>query len=280
MELPDLAVLKVSLRDEGRTALLRFDHGKANEMGSAALADLAKLAAFLEAPDGPRALVTWSERTTSKGSPIFVSGADVTEREGWSPQRVKEHVRGQRQVLTSLRHAPVFHIGVVNGLALGWGTEYLLTCDWRIACDGASFGLPETGLGILPGAGGTSELWTHVGVPQALRLGMTGERIGADEALRIGLVQERVPDVAAGLARAAVLAEMVSRRSPTAVAAFKEATLASVGRPPSLRLEEEARAYEHCVDSGEAAIGRAHFKEVVAGATPPWGPRRSWQPLN
>jgi enoyl-CoA hydratase/carnithine racemase len=82
------------------------------------------------------------------------------------------------------------------------------------------------------------------------------------------------------LERARALAAMVHRRSPTAVAAFKRATLAGVGRPAALRTEEEARAYEHCVDTGEAAIGREHFKVVLAGQSPPWGPRRPWQPLN
>src|SRR5690606_32519387 len=121
------------------------------------------------------------------------------ERQGWPEDEVKAHVRRQRKILASLREAPVLHIAVVNGVALGWGTEFLLTADYRIACDEASFGLPETGLGIIPGAGGTSELWAHVGVPHALRLGMTGERIDAAEALRIGLVQERATDVDVGL---------------------------------------------------------------------------------
>jgi enoyl-CoA hydratase/carnithine racemase len=269
----DLAPLHVRVDDDGRVAWLRFDHGKANEMGTPALEALEKLVRMLEHPSGPVALVTWSERRSSKGTPIFVAGADVEERVGWSDERVKDHVRWQRRVLTSLRHAPVFHVVVASGVALGWGTEFLLTADWRIATDDASFGLPETGLGILPGAGGTADLWSEIGVAQALRLGMTGERLGAEEARRIGLVNEHVRDVSGGLERATALVEAVKKRSPTANAAFKRAVLRSVGEPEGARLRHEAVAYGHCVQTGEAAVGRAAFAEIRSGKTPPWGPR-------
>ncbi|MCB9684727.1 MAG: enoyl-CoA hydratase/isomerase family protein [Alphaproteobacteria bacterium] len=264
--------LKVTTEHQGRVVHLCFDHGKANEMGSAQLRELEALTAWL-AESGAVALVTTSRRVSSKGTPIFVAGANVTERVGWDEAKVKAHVRWQRSVLAGLAAAPVFHVAVVDGVALGWGTEYTLTADWVLACDGATFGLPETGLGILPGAGGTSELWARVGPNQALRLGMTGERIDADEAFRIGLAQERVATVEDGLRRAAALAELVTRRSPTAVAAFKRGVLASIGTDRAARTEIEARAYERCVDSGEAAIGRSSFDTVRAGGTPSWGPR-------
>ena len=126
----------------------------------------------------------------------------------------------------------------------------------------ASFGLPETGLGILPGAGGASELQALIGAAHTLRLGMTGERIDASEALRIGLVQETVADFSLGFERAASLCNMVSKKSPSALAAFKRGVLESLGEPAHVRVEHEARAYEHCVESGEAAIGRASFQTI------------------
>lgn len=265
-------VLQTRLRAGGAVLEIELDHGRANEMGSAALDDWERIARGIGATD-VRALVTHSRRTSRKGTPIFIAGADVTERVGWSDGEVKSHVRRQRRVLAELRRAPVFHVALVNGVALGWGTEFLICCDYRIAVDAARFGLPETGLGILPGAGGTSELWALIGVPQALRLGMTGERIDAEEALRIGLIQERASSLDAGMDRALALAALVGRRSPTAVAAFKRGVLDSVGRDPLARAEREARAYEHCVDSGEAAIGRANFKSILKGEAVAWGPR-------
>ena len=257
------------LQVDGRVARLRFEHGKANEMGTPQLDELEQLAEWLEG--GPvAAMVTWSERVSGRGTPIFVSGANVTERHGWSDERVKAHVRRQRAILARLRAVPVFHACVVHGIAFGWGTEFLLACDYRIATPGARLALPETGLGILPGAGGSSELPRLVGVHHALRLGMTGEVIGAEEAARIGLVDEIQADLPTALARVQALVALVSRRSPTAVAAYKAAVRA--GSP-----DDEAAAYEHCVDSGEAAIGRAGFAAINAGEPVAWGPFRPWR---
>ena len=257
---------------DGAVVTVELDHGRANEMGRPQLEEWARLTEDLEGGD-VRAVVTFSRRRSRKGTPIFIAGANVTERQGWSDDDVKAHVRWQRAVLQRLRHAPVFHVGVVGGVALGWGTEFLLTCDYRVATPEASFALPETGIGILPGAGGTSELWSLVGVPTALRLGMTGERMGAEEAHRVGLVEEVCADIDAALARARALAKMVARRSPTAVAAFKRGVLAAVGQPADRRTDIEALAYERCVDSGDAAIGRSSFKAIIAGEEVAWGPR-------
>jgi enoyl-CoA hydratase/carnithine racemase len=265
--------LHVTPDPDGRVVTLRFEHGKANEMGSAQLRELERLADELASSDAV-ALITHSTKRSSKGTPIFVAGANVTERVGWTDDQVKAHVRWQRAVLATLRRAPVFHVVVVEGVALGWGTEYLLVGDYRVATPAASFALPETGLGILPGAGGTGELWAQIGAPHALRLGMTGERIDADEAARIGLVQEVAPDAEAALARARALAELCARRSPTALAAFKSAVIEAVGQPSGERTEGEAVAYERCVDTGQAAIGREHFSAIRKGEVPPWGPRR------
>lgn len=259
----------------GTTATLRLDHGKANEMGSTELREIELLCAFLES-GAVRTLITCSDRVSARGTHIFISGANVTERVGWPDERIKTHVRWQRDVLGRLRAAPVFHVAVVNGIALGWGTEFTLCCDYRIAGPNARFGLPETGLGILPGAGGSTELSNRIGVNQTLRLGMTGEQIGAAEALRIGLVDELADDPAAAMARAHALAALTASRSPTAVAAFKGAVLATLNESSLHREAIEAAAYEHCVDSGEAAIGRANFG--AASPTVPWGPFRAWRP--
>lgn len=268
--------MSLSLQRNGPVAILEFDHGKANEMGVSEVDALDRLADELEG-DGTRALISFSRRLSRKGTPIFISGANVTERSGWTQAEVVAHVRNQRRVLARWRHLPLFHVAVVHGVALGWGTEYLLTADYQLATPGARFALPETGLGILPGAGGSAELWSTVGVSQALRLGMTGESIDTDEAVRVGLVQEQVASLDAGLERANALVARVVRNSPTAVAAFKRACLGSVGLSAGERGELEARAYEHCLDTGEAAVGRQHFDAIRAGDSVPWGPLQPFE---
>ena len=268
-----MSTLNITREDGGRLAILRLEHGKANEMGSEQLQELESLVDDLSESDGPTALITHSTKVSSRGTPIFVAGANVTERTGWSDEDVRAHVRWQRSVLSSLRRAPVFHVAVVSGVALGWGTEFLLTADWRIGTDGSVFGLPETTLGIVPGAGGTSELWTEIGLGHTLRLGMTGERIGPAEAARIGLIHEHLPDPDDAMTRARVLAGKACLASPTAISAFKRAVLSSVGKSGLYRSELEAQAYSHCVETGQASIGRASFAAIRAGEPVAWGPR-------
>jgi enoyl-CoA hydratase/carnithine racemase len=274
MDLTPIAALHPTLDPARRLLVLQLDHGKANEMGSEQLDALARLCTLLESDAAVSCLCTTSRRVSSKGTPIFIAGANVTERVGWDDDRIKAHVLRQRELMRRLRRLPLFHVVLSHGVTLGWGAEYLLTADYALATPTASFGLPETGLGILPGARGTAELACLVGPAQALRLGCTGEPVDAPEAHRIGLVQEAVPDLDAGLRRVHALAERLRQRSPTAVAAFKRALLDGLGQPEAVRLDLERRAYEHTVDTGEAAIGRASFTAIRDGNTPDWGPRR------
>lgn len=253
---------------------LYFHHGKANEVGSEVLKDLERLTQELEGPEAPLSLISLSARLSKRGRDIFIAGANVTERTGWSDDDVRAHVRRQRDILSRLRRAPVFHLCLINGLALGWGAEYLITADYKIALSSAAFALPETGLGILPGAGGTSELALLIGPAHTLRLGMTGEQIDAQEALRIGLVQEHADDLNAAIERALGLARLVARKSPTALSAFKRGLLDALGQDADTRREIEARAYELCVERGEAAIGRRDFNLIRQGESPAWGPKQ------
>jgi enoyl-CoA hydratase/carnithine racemase len=275
MDLSSIAALHPSLDASRKLLVLELEHGKANEVGTAQLEALAELCDLLEQDDSVSCLCTTSRRLSKKGKPIFIAGANVTEREGWSDDDVKAHVVRQRDLMRRLSRLPLFTIVVTHGVTLGWGTEFLLTADYAIATTTASFALPETGLGILPGARGTAELALRIGPAQALRLGCTGDSVGAQEALRIGLVQELADSVDTGLQRVHQLAELCSRRSPTAVAAFKRGLLDAMGEAEPRRIEVERRAYERCVDSGEAAIGRSSFAAILGGETPTWGKRQT-----
>ena len=272
MPVISLNSLHPSQSSDGSVLRININHGAVNEMGSEELKDWSALTAHLEGGT-VGAMITTSDKVTRSGKAIFIAGANVTERVGWSDEQIKAHVRWQRTTLAGLRRAPVFHVTVVNGLALGWGTEFLLAADYRIATTASRFALPETGIGILPGAGGTSELSRIIGPNQALRLGMTGERISGEEALRIGLVDELFDTSGEAMVRAEELALLAARRSPTATAAFKKGVLASLSMGEEERTELEARAYEHCVDTGEAAIGRANFKAITGGEHVEWGPK-------
>jgi enoyl-CoA hydratase/carnithine racemase len=135
---------------------------------------------------------------TGAGDKAFIAGADITQLvdytlfDGLSSdmQRLYDYIEDYEKPT----------IAAVNGFALGGGNELAMACDIRIAAEIARFGLPETNLGVLPGAGGTQRLTRLVGKGRAVELILTGRVFDAAEALRIGLVTDVVPD--AGLMEA------------------------------------------------------------------------------
>lgn len=130
---------------------------------------------------------------TGGGEKAFVAGADIKELAGETPTSGRQtSARGQavlRRIETSVK--PV--VAAINGFALGGGLELALACHLRIAAEGATMGLPEVKLGVIPGYGGTQRLARLVGKGRALELILTGGRIDAGEAHRIGLVNRVVP---------------------------------------------------------------------------------------
>jgi enoyl-CoA hydratase/carnithine racemase len=129
----------------------------------------------------------------------FCAGADLKERRGFD----NDDLRRQRLVFQKafgvLRGVPVPVIAAVEGFAMGGGCEVALSCDLIIASASAVFGLPEVGLGLIPGEGGTQLLPRRIGLNRAADLLLTGRRVHAEEALRIGLADRLVPELQQGL---------------------------------------------------------------------------------
>jgi len=138
---------------------------------------------------------------TGAGDKAFCAGADLKERQGMSRSQVREMLGAYRSELSWLEQSNFVSVAAINGVALGGGLELALTCDLRIAAPLASFGLPETGLGIIPGAGGTQRLTRLLGESRALDLVLTGRRIDASEALTLGLLNRVAPSAEELLAR-------------------------------------------------------------------------------
>ena len=128
---------------------------------------------------------------TGAGEKAFVAGADIgelrerTARDGLAArmQRLYDEIEGYEKPT----------VAAVNGYALGGGLELAMACDIRIASENARFGLPETALSIIPGAGGTQRLARLVGKGRALEMILTGRAVDAEEARAIGLVTKVVP---------------------------------------------------------------------------------------
>jgi enoyl-CoA hydratase len=178
---------------------------------------------------------------TGAGNQAFVSGADIRTIRA---RRRDEGLAGiNSRLFSEVEAHEAVSIAAVNGYALGGGCELALACDLRIASVTAVFGLPETGLGILPGAGGTQRLPRIVGLGRAKEMILTGARWDAQRARQAGLVSEVVP--AADLMDAARrLATRVLERGPLAVRLAK-AALNSASRLPmdeGLRYESALQA--------------------------------------
>jgi enoyl-CoA hydratase/carnithine racemase len=151
---------------------------------------------------------------TGAGDRAFVAGADIAQLKDYTL-----HTGLAAEMQRLFDEVEAFEkptIAAVNGYALGGGCELAMACDIRIAAETARFGLPETNLSVLPGAGGTQRLARLVGTGRAIEMVLTGRLVAADEALRSGLVT----DVAPGerlLNRARETAAQILAKGPLAI---------------------------------------------------------------
>lgn len=128
------------------------------------------------------------------GDKVFAAGADIKEMLTASPMEAMETSRFGHQINDMIEQLPFPVIAAICGPALGGGCELALACDFRIMGESAKLGLPEVGLGILPGAGGTQRLMQLIGASKAKEVIMLGKNIKASEALLLSLATEVVPD--------------------------------------------------------------------------------------
>lgn len=129
---------------------------------------------------------------TGSGEKAFAAGADITEIAALSQEEGIAFASFGHETMHLIENFHVPVIAAVNGFALGGGCELAMACHIRIASENAKLGLPEVGLGLIPGYGGTQRLPQLVGKGKALELILTGDMINAEEALRIGLVNRVV----------------------------------------------------------------------------------------
>ena len=148
----------------------------------------------------------------------------------------------------------------VNGFALGGGCEISMACDIRIASDNAKFGQPETGLGILPGFGGTQRLARLVGKGRAKELIFTCDMIDANEAYRIGLANKVVPQ-AELLDTCKAMAEKIMSKGSYAISLAKEAINTGTETDLSSGLTLEADLFGLAFSTDDKKEGMTAFLE-------------------
>jgi enoyl-CoA hydratase/carnithine racemase len=208
----------IKIEQRGGVAVWTIDRpDRMNSLSRATLFAFGKLAREAAVDPKVRAVIV-----TGAGEKAFCAGADLKERQGMTENDVRVQVELYRSELGPLDRSPKPVVAAINGVAFGGGLELALLCDLRVAAAHAQLALPETSLGIIPGAGGTQRLPRLVGPAVAKDLICSGRQVAADEALRIGLVDRVVePDDlhdearawAATFASGAVVAQGLAKRA-------------------------------------------------------------------
>jgi methylglutaconyl-CoA hydratase len=225
----------VRLELRGAVGVLFLDRpDRRNALSRDTLYALGRLGRELVADPKVRAIVV-----TGAGDKAFCAGADLKERQGMTLDDVRVQVGLYRSELGVLDHSPKPVVAALNGVAFGGGLELALVCDLRVAAPHAELALPETTLGIIPGAGGTQRLPRIVGEARAKEMILLGRRLSAAQALAWGLVNRVSPEGVAVLDDTLAWLEPIANGAPIAQAAALGAIEASydVTLPHGLELE-------------------------------------------
>lgn len=179
----------ISMQTEDRVLTISLNRPPTNPLNGEFGRELFSAFSEAEQMEGVNVVVI-----TSSQEKAFIAGADIKEMAEQSPAEAETFsklLQGANNILNRMRKIV---IAAINGHALGGGCELALACDYRFMVAGkALIGLPEAGLGIMPGAGGTQRLPRLVGLSTALDILVCGKTMGPDEALAIGLVDRVIP---------------------------------------------------------------------------------------
>ena len=171
--------------NDGITTLAINRPEKLNALNSAVLAELECALYELDLDAAVKVVII-----TGAGEKAFVAGADIKELSELSSFGGHAFARIGQRVMLFIEKMKKPVIAAVNGFALGGGLELALACDFIYASEKAKFGLPEVGLGIMPGFGGTQNLARLIGPNKANEMIFTGKMITAQKALAWGIVNE------------------------------------------------------------------------------------------
>lgn len=197
---------------------------------------------------------------TGAGEKAFVAGADITELATFDALQAKGFSQTGHDIIGRLQLLPIPVIAVVNGYALGGGSEIALACDVIYASENAMFGLPEITLGLIPGFGGTQRLPRLIGKNRAKEMIFTGQMITATEAEQIGLVN-KVCASEALMEEALKTARVMASMGKVSLRAAKQAV--NIGAETDLitGCNVEIDAFALCMTSEDAAEGTRAFLE-------------------
>ena len=199
---------------------------------------------------------------TGAGAGVFIAHYEVGElaasAERSSTQAKRETATAPslhpfHRFILRLQRASFVTIAAINGSTAGGGLEFALGCDFRLAMAGEfRLGLPETSVGIIPGAGGTQRFARLLGTAKALDLILHAQTMSPADALACGLVH-RVFDAATFKQSVDAFAADLAARAPIALAAAKRAIYEGSELPLVEGLLVEQREFDRCMATRDAA---------------------------
>jgi enoyl-CoA hydratase len=238
---------------EGPVGVVLLNRPKQLNALSGELMDaLVKAVQELDADEAVRCIVLGG------GERAFAAGADIAQLAQTSPVELTVSNRIERWDAIRAVRTPL--VAAVSGFCLGGGCELAMLCDLIVASETARFGQPETGVGIIPGAGGTQRLTRAVGKAVAMDVILSGRLLSAREALSFGLVA-RVVAREAWLDAAKEVARDIAAKAPVATVLAKEAVDRAYEGPLALGVEFERRSLALVFASEDAREGLTAFLE-------------------
>ncbi|MEO7096020.1 MAG: enoyl-CoA hydratase-related protein [Polyangiales bacterium] len=244
----------------GTALILTLDRpDRVNALSRELIRALGQSAREAQADDAVRAIVL-----TGSGDKAFCAGADLKERQAFTKDDVRDVVRLYRTEFGALDSSCKPVVAAINGVALGGGLELALMCDLRVAAKHALVGLPETGLAIIPGAGGTQKLPRIVGEARAKEMILLGRRLTADEALAWGLVNHVAPEGTPVVDAALAFIKPILEGAPIAQAAALHAIDAGLDADLATGMQLEILAYERTLVSADRDEALRAFSEKRA----------------
>ncbi|MFQ5426729.1 MAG: enoyl-CoA hydratase/isomerase family protein [Gaiellales bacterium] len=251
--------MAVDFSKDRAVGIITLDRPPANSYEIGFVGELAEAISQAARDDDVRAVVV-----RSASERFFSAGADIKAFVDNSPDANIEMVRAGHRALRAISEVPKVFVAEIAAHALGGGLEIALACDLRFGAEGDyKLGLPEVGLGLLPGNGGTQRLARLIGTSRALDLMVTGRSIGPAEAFELGILDRLVPE-ADLRSETVAYCERLAAGASLAIAGVKEAVSRGVEESLDAGLEREAALIAELFRSADASEGAAAFVEKRA----------------
>jgi enoyl-CoA hydratase len=245
--------VSVAIERDEPIAVVRLNRPEQlNALSSGLMRELAGALENLESEEAIRCIVLAGDERA------FAAGADISELRDTPTMDL--YFGARLDLWDAIRSVRTPIVAAVSGYCLGGGCELALSCDLVVASETAQFGQPETGLGVMPGAGGTQLLARSIGKAKTMDVVLSGRFLDAYEAERAGLVA-RVVAREAWLEESRRVAREIAQKAPLAQRLAKEAVTRAYETTLTAGLDVERKLFHLAHSTEDAKEGLAAFGE-------------------